>query len=506
MKIPGLAALLTLLPLGSCMFETATPPGESDSGGAGHQLHYAARVEDGAKQCRVEISLLSWPKDAPKILQAPRFYPDNPAMPIRGFTAADLEVKDRRGRSLTARDTLLALPQLDGNFIVLPPSARTVSYAVDLDSADGTRFGLPIPSVGEGVSLIDGAYFFILPLVGNDFASQWRTPARLSLDFDAGEGNVLLGVEPNQSFASNYELMFVRGVLNPLRTSSFSMRGHEISTYATSSSAVDLEQFNALLERCILVVEDSLLPLPSYRYHVGENPVFWGIEGVQGYWFRPEAATDPVVHIHELVHTFVGVYHSEFDDPWWKEGVTSYVSELLALQSGMTEEAMFARSMLQLRDSLPAAMQHALASPHVRDHLFRPLDPDFLDPGDPEGYFGLVYGKGSQAAMILDRHILEGSGGRHSLFDLIRELIRKHGTGFRRPELVFAVDSLAGGRSEGFLSELLDRASPLGADSLAGAYTALRNMGRFGPASKTGSARRGSNGGGFLTVPPGTKF
>src|SRR5690606_28028014 len=116
------------------------------------------------------------------------------------------------------------------------------------------------------------------------------------------------------------------------------------------------------------------------------------------------------------------------------------------------------------------------------------------------------YGKGSQAAMILDRHILEGSAGRYSLFDLIRELIRKHGTAFRRPELVSAVDSLAGGRSEEFLSGLLDRAGPLGADSLARTYTALRNMGRFGPASNTGAGRRGSRGGEFLTVPPATKF
>lgn len=528
----GFAVMLAALPMGSCLFETATPPGESVPSGEVHDLHYVARVENGGRECQVEIRLLAWPEGAPRILQAPLYHPDNPVMPVRGLTAADLVVKDGQGLILAARDTVLSFPNLDGNFITLPRSAHTVSYQVDLDPEDDSRFGLPVPAAGEGVSLIDGAYFFMLPLVGGDYATQWRSPVRLSLDFVAGEGNVLLGAEPSQTFVSNYELMFVRGVLNPLTASTFIMRGHEVTTYTTSFSPLDLGLLNSLLERCIRVVEDSILPLPTYRYHVGENPVFWGIEGVQGYWFRPEAANDVIMHIHELVHTFVGVFHSEIEDPWWKEGVTSYVAELLAVQSGLWGDAAFAASMLHLRDTLPAAMRYALASPHVRENLFRPLDSTFGDPGDPEGFFGLVYGKGSQAAMIMDRYLLEGSGGKYSIYDLIRELIRKHGTGFRRPELVSAVDSLAGGRSEEFLAGLLDQASPLGADSLARTYVALRSMGRFGPGGgldpipgldgaasepATGALKNGSRGGvsfdsresagsGTRKVPPGAKF
>lgn len=431
--------------------------------------------------CRVRVRLDAWPAGEPKLFQAPVFYVDNPGMPVPGYHASDLNVRDGNGKRLTARDTLLEAMDLNGNFLILPDSARSFSYPVDLAPRDSLRFGLPIPGIAAGVDLIDGAYYFILPLLGRDFAAQWRTPAAFTLEFADRPGRNLVGIDAKRSFASNYELMFVRAAYDPVSSRTITMRDHEVTVYTTSDDAFDLDVFGDLLGHCLGLVEDSLLPLPNKRFFVGENTKFDGIEGVQGYWFSPRVAYLPEVHVHEMVHTFVGVYHSDFDDPWWKEGVTEYLGLLLSLQEGLIGDTVFADNILFPHNGLPALDLYPLSDRRIRSGLFQDLDSAFGDRPDSLGMLELVYGKGAQAAMIIDRYILEGSGGKKSIYDLVRDLVRSYGAAFHRTQLIASMDGLAGGSSAAFLSGLLDQATPLESDSLVRTYIALRKLGRFGP-------------------------
>ncbi len=477
----GAAAMLSLLVslslLTGCLFETEKP-----TPGSEHKLEYTVTPSADGHACRVAIRIRAWPEDEAKLFQAPVFYSDNPAYPVAGYHAAALSVADKHGKDLAARDTALPGIELDGNFIVLPASARSISYAVDLAPLDANRFGPPIPGTAAGVDLIDGAYYFLLPLLGRDLTAQWRTPARLSVTFAAAPGRELHGTDALRELSTNYELMFTRGAYGAVQARTRTIRGHELDLYATSDPSLDLEAFGSLLERCIRVVEDSLFPLPTFRYGVGENPAFWGIEGVQGYWFKSEARLLPHVHVHELVHTFVGVYHSDREDPWWKEGMTNYLGLLLSAQSGLIGDTAFAAEMLIPRGTLPSVKDFALSSPHVRTHLFLAMDSAYGYPVDPEDYAGLVYGKGGQASMILDRWLLEHSGHRKSVFDLIKTLITETGPAFRRADLISAADQLTHASSRQFLSDLLDQAAPLSLDSLYNTYRALRSLGRLGPA------------------------
>ncbi|MEO6095142.1 MAG: hypothetical protein ABIW76_05515 [Fibrobacteria bacterium] len=504
MRFQALVTLSALVMLGfaSCTFDTAIVPADSvvatpDSllnppqpdPGVAHRLAYRVTGGSDGHTCRVEIRIEAWPAGLPKLFQAPRFYSDNPAMPVPGHTAASLTVLDSTGKPLNdaldnplrARDTVIAGIKLDGNLIVVPEETRSLAYEVDLDPGDSSRFGLPIPKTSPGVDLIDGAYFFILPLVGRDFPAQWRTPVRLTLEFAEFPGRVLVGADSLMTYGSNYALMFVRGAFDPVRMKTYAIRGHEVTVYATSADTLDMDYVGGAMGRYIGLVEDSLMLLPTRNFSVGQNTKFWGIEGAQGYWFRPEAVASAEVHVHELCHTFVGIYQSDYDDPWWKEGMTDYLGLLLTVQAGLIGDTGFAANVLTLRDTLPAARRYSLSDPYVRNHLFSPLDTTFSDPYDDQGFLGLVYGKGSQAAMILDRYLLERSAGKKSVFDLIRELAKTNRPAFHRSELAAAVDRLAGGSSAGFLSSLLDRANPLGLDSLRHTYAALRKIGRFGP-------------------------
>jgi hypothetical protein len=474
----------------SCIFTTS-----STEFPARHGLAYRVSIggDPSGPHCRIRIRILDWPAGEPLVFQAPRYHADNPGLPVRGISAADIRASDALGRPVAARDTAPDSPRPDGNFVVLPRGAVELAYEVDLDPGDPGRFGLPMPGLAPGVQAIDGAYFFLLPLVGGDFAGQWRTPVDATLDFHLDPGFDLVGQSPSAEPRANYELMFVRAAVNPAVKHRFSAGDNDIITYgmtAAAADSVDWPALHGLLEACLKVVEDSLLPFPPGPYFVGETPVFWGIEGSHGYWFRSAVQGMAMVHVHELAHHFVGVRHGDREDPWWKEGMTSYLGNLLALQAGLVTDSAFRAEMLASRDALPAVQRHALASSLLRDRLFLPLDSLFNFRDDPENFLGLVYGKGAQASMILDRHLLELSGGRHSVFHLIRLLIRRHGPSFDRADLVRAVSELAGADSRGFLEALLDRPGPLGQDSLEATYASLKAMGRLqasGSAAKRGA-------------------
>ena len=161
--------------------------------------------------------------------------------------------------------------------------------------------------------------------------------------------------------------------------------------------------------------------------------------------------------------------------------MTNYLGLLLSVQTGLIGDTAFAAEMLIPRGALPSVRDYALSDPHMRNHLFLAMDSAYAYPPDPEGYAGLVYGKGAQASMILDRWLLEHSGNRKSVFDLIKLLISRHGPAFRRANLVSAADGLTGASSQEFLTALLDQAAPLPLDSLQSTFRALRTLGRFGP-------------------------
>jgi hypothetical protein len=457
---------------GGCLFHADAP-----DPAARHALSY--RLEAGDAGCRVTVRIDRWPSGEAKLFQAPVYYPDNPVCPLPGLRAADLDVRDARGASLAARDTALGSAG-EGNPIRLPDAARSFAYSVDLDPADSRRFGLPAPGLAPGVDAVDGAYFFVLPILAEDLAARWRSPARLSLDIVA-PGRILAGSDAHRDLSTPYELMFLRAVFDPIRSFTRAMPGHDLTVYATSDTVLDLAAFSDRLAEAIRLVEDSLSPLPTYRYFAGETPVFWGVEGIQGYWFHAGAAPDPMVRIHELAHTFVGIYHGDREDPWWKEGMTEYLGWLLPLQAGMVGDTAFAREVLAAHDSVAAVREVALAAPEVRTRLYLPLDSAWASREDPEGFTWLVYGKGGQASMILDRWLLEHSQGRRSVFDLVRALARDYGPAFTRAQLVAETARLSGRPSEAFLSGLLDLPGAFPADSLRATYRALRALGRFGP-------------------------
>ncbi len=466
--------------LTSCLFETTSNPYYG-----AHSLSYQVIVAaKGQSHCEIEIEINQWPQGEGKIFQLPYYYTDNPALPVPGIASSAIMAFDSQGRKLQVKDTILEGSNLQGRYIVLPEAAVRISYPVDLDPKDPNRFGIPMPRLKDGIDLFDGAYFFVLPVIGDDISSQWRQPLQIELEFLPATDRILVGTETKLNLKTNYELMFVRAAYDPIEVSTITLGNRQVTTYGTSSDSMNFPAFQTLFAKCLTLVEDSLLPLPISHYYVGETPVFWGIEGTGGYWFRQEAQTLAMVHVHELVHTVVGIYNADRQDPWYKEGLTEYIGYILALQGGLTPEINFTNEILHPLDSIIAVKKYPLSSPIIRNNLFSPLDSNYLDKPNPENFLSLVYTKGAQASMIIDRYIWENSQKKSSVFTMVRDLNLRFTPSFSREDLVTLIVKYthrSNSEVSGFLQSLLDQPGYFSQDSLTNTYMALKSNGRFLP-------------------------
>lgn len=498
--LPASVLLSALLVWAGCLFEGGDgekrPP--SPAAPSATALDYAVTLDSGAWEgegipaapsggFRVTVRLLRWPAGKPRLFHLPPFYADNPSLPLNaaGFPAP--EAFDAEGRSLgLGRDTA-AGPGF-GPLRLYPPEAVEWRYRLRYRRAGGDSEsdlpglpGLPFPNLLPGVSPFDGAYLFILPRMGESFADHWREPVDIGLRFAVPAGS-LVGQDPEARLRNNYELLFVRGAMDPAETSRFAVGNTAVTTYRMARDSVSLPRMNALLTRCLAFARDSFPPLPLRRFDVGVSPVFAGIEGRQGYWIQSAYAFSAEVHLHEIVHTWVGVHLGEREDPWWKEGMTNYLGRLLAVQGGLLPDSIFRRAMTIPLDSFPAVREVPLRDPRIRTRLFLPLDTLFASPPDTANYPVLVYEKGAQASMILDRYILENSKGRNSLYGLVRLLYERHRPAFSAADFERAVAEAARvprAEAEALVRGLLQGAGPFPADSLQRTVEALASRGRL---------------------------
>ncbi len=489
-RFPRLAfpEFLAALSLGACVFETGPePPVKS--------LAYTAKVSrSGGERCSVFVNILRWPAEESIRFQLPPYYADNPRMPVPGVDPARILAEDHGGQAVAAQTAIPPFTQGGGTWISFPPGTEKLRYSVDLDPSDSGRFGPPMPGLGPDLQMIDGSTLFILPAAGNSLAEQWRNPLSLQFDWVLENGITSAGALAMKP-RFNYQLMFLRGAINPLRTLEFPLGSHRVTLYTTSPyDTLSLPALADKLRLWIPLLEARLLPLPWERLAIGTNPVFYGLEGVAGYWFKQNAASDAEAHLHELTHAFVGVMQGELEDPWWKEGVTNYFGKLLSVQAGYNTDSAVWGYLIQTRDTVPSILQYALADPGVRDRFFYPLDSAYRD-NPPLDFYSLLYGKGAQAAMIIDAWLAEH--GDHDLFEAERMLFQTGRTAFTRAQFAAVLTGLAGLPADTLLQTLCDRPGAFSTAQLQAAFDTVKDHGHFLPPP------------GFITVPksaavPGT--
>ncbi len=471
--------------LAACVFDTASVETLVTENPTKSLRYIVKLTQTPEAKCDIEMDIEKWPQAEPLLFQAPTFYPDNPLLPLPSLQASQIKGVNAWGEIVMGRDTSVWSDTLSNHFIVFPAGLTKLLYSIDYAPNNSQQFGLPIPGIGDNVQLIDGAYFFLLPFQGNDYARHWRYALNANVEFKLPKEMTLVGQPLNSHFVNNYALMFLRAVINPVEVSHFMHRGKTITTYRTAEDSASLSSLNLLLAKCLNWVEDSLGSLSGDNYSVGITPLFDGIEGDQGYWIKAEHVHNAAVHLHELTHNFVGVHQGELNDPWWKEGLANYVGLLLAYQAGFISDTLFKNNLVLDLDSFPAVHNLSLRDPIIRNHLFSTLDSDYKFLPDANGFIYLVYTKGAQASMIIDRYIYEQSQGKYSIYSLIRDLYHNKKPYFTSDDFQSLINKYSGTSSDKFIKDLLESSGVFSLDSLNSCFNALLQQPRFSEKIKT---------------------
>jgi hypothetical protein len=486
-------AMAVFLGFVGCLFNVESKVGVSPS------LRYNVGVLPGPRpEIEVKMDLVNWPTTSPKTFILPPYYADNPTWPIAKKLLKKIQAWDCQGAPLPLASnqwqTVLTSNASGTEYGTLPATTCKWSYRLDLDTLAPARYGLAMPNIAAGLQLIDGATFFAWPYFSDanpethseftsdisaaDLAQAWRRAVAIEIAIEPPTTGPLVGLPLHESVASPYELMFVRGVMGNARRLSFSLdlrRGiTPVTLYATTSDSVNLTVLANQLPRYLQLVEDFLGPLPSQVLAIGEAGTVGGLEGLNGYWFGTGQVHNHELHLHELIHMWLGIRLGELDLPWFKEGVTTYFGQWLNVQAGWSSaEAWQGYTLLQAADTTGPVVTTSLANTEARRSYYRDLDRDFRD-GNDSGWYGLVYGKGPQAALLIDAWILEQTQGQYALVDLVRVLYVKHRPAFTRREMKSEIQILTRANPSPWIDSLFDDVGPIPREKIKAAFAALR--------------------------------
>jgi len=213
----------------------------------------------------------------------------------------------------------------------------------------------------------------------------------------------------------------------------------------------------------IIPVEGQVFgEVPWKRYSVMEilDPAFQGLEGLEhqnshvDIFAAAAVGSDyiPSFYAHEIFHAWnvkrlrpaeLWPYQYAHEQPtswlWVSEGITDYYADLAEARAGIVDRDGFldvtSGKVADVARTRPIALHDASLNSWI--HM-------------PDGTEYIYYTKGSLVGMMLDILIRDGSDGKHSLDDVMRQLYHdayKKNTGFTPAQWWSAVSAAAGGKS-----------------------------------------------------------
>jgi hypothetical protein len=347
------------------------------------------------------------------------------------------------------------------------------------------------PRLRAPAGLLAGPYLFAVPYRVADVVRIWRDPWDLAVTYHAAGDIELLGdPQPHAVFSTAYELLFSMSAV---------VRSEETAARVLHSGDAGGQPFRFVSvadtpgpgPRVVSAAAGAYAPLLadiiSVFGRLDGAPVTvilgsgmgGGLEGMFAY-----AILDPFdgdtsgvfggVAAHEAVHFWVGVRTGDEDLPWWKEGTTTYLGYLFTARNGRCTRRYVEDGLLQNLDTLSAVRQYALNDPAVRANIYTP----------GSGFYELVYLKGGQVTMLLDRAVRDASAGAVSLDRVIARLCRDYRSrSFTRQEYVDEIRRLSGAGVGEILARHADTAGGIPDSVLVENFEALAARGAFGAAS-----------------------
>jgi predicted metalloprotease with PDZ domain len=365
-----------------------------------------------------------------------------------------------------------------------------IEYVLQPDFVAGAiveKYGILVPFLDEKRAWLTGNHVFLSPEFGEDRMRDLREPVDIRLRFELPESIALIGPPPDVEMQNLHELLSLQFGLGDFEVLPVHGSGWKGEVILMNGPAISSDERKRLVTAMEAMTERTGrlfggVPFDSVGLLAFHAEGFGGLEGswaCQAY-FPPDVDLaddrDSRVSIffrvafHELVHTWLPIGIFPLEDPWVKEGVTSYYGNVLAAREGFIG---------------PADVDRLFA--RYEDDVFGEVDLESVSLSDPrlwhEEYSGeswrrVSYERGHAVTLLLDVHLRTESDNRRSLDHVMRLLFERHrGQGFGRGDLLAAVRDETGVEVADFFSTWVDGVD---APPSAAVDRALREAVRFG--------------------------
>lgn len=406
----------------------------------------------------------------------PPFDADNPRLKLHGknihnLTLTGAYIVDSLRFSPWAGDSLQTMLVRAGQ------ASLTIEYDVTFSYVPGGGMCTVLPGTsGTSDWYYQGNYIFCVPDYAETKPGLWRKNVDAAVAITAPAGRKMYGVLSGEfSPCTVYELLFLQFAVTDR---AWQCSGSS-SYYAVLSSRQPEPGFVTLV--CAdLAKTDSLCaglfpPLPVPHTVIIQDSGS-GMEGLFSFYIQNWSAYDyqnslRSVTSHEALHWWVGIRTGDLNDPWWKEATASYLGFVLGGAIGFPKDTI-RRQLVRDFAGNPMVDQKAMSDPYVRDYLFY--------PDTNMNAIALVYGKGAQANMILDKILRQATGNTVTLFSKTGALCTRYDHGaFSRAGFKAILEQGTGLDLSGFFSQYVDSPGALDTNLLAQTFAWLDSCGAF---------------------------
>lgn len=421
------------------------------------------------------------PGDSIRLL-APPIYADNPWLEQTAPNFHNLSVTDATNKQIGYVTDSIAIGLYKSLSISFPVCDSVVIIEYDITFNYVDTVNMPVPYLDNESGYFQGSYIFLIPYSSTDIVDIWRSNFNISVSYNITPNISFYGDPvPVTYFDNPYELLFSTCAINadPLAQGEAGNQ-HFQFVFLPRGEVINPQLVNKVKEDFEIILND----ITSIFNPIKETPVSvifginkgGGLEGMYAFsilnpWENDSTGWINMILAHEVIHFWIGNRVGDYEDPWWKEGTTSYLGYQIALRNNLCSDYFINRKLLKNLSNDNGVNTYALSDPEVRKYIFASIN----------NCESLVYDKGAQVSMLIDRRVRETSGGQTSLCEVLGEFVKEFdGKAFYRKEYLSYIKDHSGADVSDIFTEYVETIGAIPESVLTENCTALINMGAFG--------------------------
>ena len=419
----------------------------------------------------------------------PPVYADNPMLDQTGNNFCNMSIMSAGTSQVAYSTDSIQVGPYKNAAIAFSASDLPVTikyYVKFMYNKTGNAGFVPVPVIGIERGYLQGNYLFITPFYQRNLTNIWRDRFNLYVHYAINKNLPFHGdPTPVATFENPYELMFSTSVLGgeiflkgESNGQSYVYINYNKENSSTAETITETQNASSLIFADIASLFGPLQYTGQVSVILGSVSGYSGFEGTNAFSVFPPFPHDTsgifnMVLAHEMIHSWIGIRVGDYDDPWWKEGTTSYLGFLIAKRNGLCSRSYIEESFLQDLSNDNGVLNHCLSDEYVRINIF---SPDSL-----KNCVSLVYGKGAQVCMLMDRKIREASKGETTLPRILADFVKIYsGSAFHRSDYLGFIETCSTAKVDDIFSMYVDNTGPIPDSVLLNNYNALLAMGAFG--------------------------